>query len=89
MRKSKFVGNVYNGWLCTKIMIATSRGNGSNHYSYKYRLQRPTSDGKCIKVMTVSEKTMRKISRGYDPNLSADYKKKYKHLEYDVLYKFI
>lgn len=87
--KSKYVGKNYNGWKCTKIMLTTTRGGGTNHNYYRYRLERMTGDGKFLKVMTVGEKTMRKISRGFDPNITADNKKQNEMSGYEVLYKFV
>lgn len=64
MKKSKFVGKVYQNWTVTKIYLAANYSGCTRHNAYRYMLERRTSDGKCIKKIAVSGNTMTKIDRG-------------------------
>lgn len=64
MRRSKFVGNIYQGWLCTKVYLAANYCHGTRHNAYRYMLERITSDNKCYKKITASGPTMRLIADG-------------------------
>ena len=64
-RTSKFVGNVYSGWLVAHIGVATVQKAGAKrpgHCSYYYLLERETSDGKCTKQVRLNASYMRKLA---------------------------
>lgn len=78
MRRSKFLGNIYDGWICTRVAVADvqpafcrrkvdgkrvrSKSPGSKQYSYE--LNRLTSDGKAMKNIVLTAAQMRKVARG-------------------------
>lgn len=64
MRKSKFVGNIYQGWRVSKIYLAANYGHSTRHNAYRYTLERITSDAKCYKKITVCGTTMKRIHAG-------------------------
>ena len=64
MRKSKYLGMKSGDWECTDIYLAGNYGGGTKHNAYRYQFSRPTSDKKCIKIVTVSGTTLLKIMRG-------------------------
>ena len=64
MKKSKYLGMKFGNWECTDIYLAGNYGGGTKHNAYRYQLSRPTSDNKCIKIVTVSGPTLLKIKRG-------------------------
>lgn len=65
MRKSKFVGKVYDhNWKVIAIYLAANYSHSTKHNYYRYELSRRTSDNLCDKIITVSANTMTKIDRG-------------------------
>lgn len=64
MKRSKFIGQNYQGWEVTKIYLAANYAHGTKHNAYRYLLERCTSDAKCYKKITVSGPTMTRIADG-------------------------
>lgn len=65
MKKSKFVGKVYdNGWRVVAAYLAANYSHSTKHNYYRYELLRRTSDNKCDKIITVAGGTMTKIDKG-------------------------
>lgn len=73
VRTSKYLGKVYEGWTVTHIGVASvvakrHKGKGANsrpgHQSYYYLLERPTSDGACVKQVRLNSTQMCNVARG-------------------------
>lgn len=75
-RTSKFVGNTYLGWTVVHMGVATVQGAGAKapyHRGYYYLVERPTSDGKCVKQVRLNASYMKQLYLGtFDIEAYAD-----------------
>ena len=64
-KNSKYLGMKSGEWECTDVSLAANYCGSTRHNAYRYQFSRPTSDKKCIKIVTVSAPTLLKILRGF------------------------
>lgn len=79
MRKSKYIGMQSGEWTCTDILVSRVqavytkwfddkgrkvRSRYPGHRGYAYVFQRPTSDGKAMKLIQLNASQIKQVSRG-------------------------